>query len=110
MRHVINQIRDLHARPFSKKELEQGQTRALASHLFDQERLENLGYSFAQWLSVSKPLGYFSFDQALKELDFDSVTEFVKKFYQPESMTLGVSCPKGEGKMFQNLEIAALWS
>lgn len=110
LRQVLNQLRELHERPFSKKDLEQGQTRALASHLFDQERLENLGYSFAQWLSVGKPMGYFDFDRLLKELDFDVIPHFISKFYDPGKMTLGVSCPVGEGKIFQNLEIADLWS
>jgi len=109
MKELLSQVKKLSSKPFSIKELEQGRTRALVNHAFDQERLENLGYTFAQWTSVHKPTALFHFDEALKSLDLKTIPHFISQFYDPQSMTLGISCPRGEGKRFKKMEIQDLW-
>ncbi len=92
---TLAELHRLGTETVSTQELQTAKARILSSHYFEQERLEDLCFSLAHWLSLGQPRFYADFPDSLSEVGADDLQTYVSQVLDNESMITALSFPPG---------------
>jgi zinc protease len=103
-RQVSSELKRLGREEVTEEEFSIAKARILSSHYFEQERLEDLLFSLAHWISLGQPSFYADFANSLARVTAGEVRDYMVNVLDERQQLTALCFPPGTSK--QILEIA----